>query len=157
MDFIDYYAVLNLPKTARIKDIQKVFDEIISNPPDPEVFETCARAYTTLINPYKRARYDKLMGYLIVIQIVPSSYFNAKCLEINSIQPYASLHGLITKFKNWIEKKFDYDWAEAQLAQYSYHLENKQNESYLLLRFPTKSTMESFEKYLITNKLVKNI
>jgi len=156
MEFIDYYTVLNLPKTARIKEIQQAFDAIINDPPDPDIFETCARAYATLVNPYKRARYDKLMGYLIVIQITPSTYLNAKCFEINSVQPYASLHSLINKFKSWIEKKYDYDWYEAQLARYSYHLENKQDQSYLLLRFPSQSSMESFEKYLVSNKFVKN-
>lgn len=155
MEFVDYYAVLNLPQNARIKEIQKAFDAIVQNPPDPELFEQCAKAYTVLINPYKRARYDKLRGVLLVIQILPRPYPNATVFEINSIQPYASIFSLIEKFKQWIQTKYDYDWSEAQAANFSYTLENAQDESYVLFRFPTKTALQGFSNFLMLNKYIK--
>src|SRR5262245_52641746 len=132
MDFIDYYAVLDLPQTARIRDVQKAFDKLCEESIDPELVEVVAEAYATLINPYKRKRYDRIMGYLICIQMTPLEYKNALCFQINSVQPYASLYNLIPKFKSWIQSRYDLDWEEADQAGYSYHLENNGDYSYLL-------------------------
>lgn len=154
MEFVDYYAVLNLPKNAQIKDVRKAFDDFMENP-SPDRFERCTKAYGILTNPYKRARYDKTFGHLMVIEASPQEYLNAIHYRLNSIQPYASLQALIEKFKNWILNKYDFDWREAQLANYSYLLEHNGENFWLVLRFPTSADLEKFAKFLLTHKLIK--
>lgn len=154
MDFVDYYAALNLPKNAQIKDVQKAFDHFMDDP-DPDRFDLCAKAYATLSNPYKRARYNKIFGHLMIIETSPQTYLNAVHCKLNSIQPYASLQALIEKFKEWILKKYDFDWKEAQLANYSYHLESNAEDFWLVLRFPIQTELEKFRQFLLAHKLVK--
>lgn len=154
MEFVDYYAALNLPKNAQIKDVKKALDAFMENP-SPDRFDVCMKAYTTLSNPYKRARYNKIFGYLMVIEANPQIYLNAVHYKLNSIQPYASLQALIEKFKEWILKKYDYDWKEAQLANYSYSLQNNAENFWLVLRFPLSADLEKFSKFLLSHKLIK--
>jgi curved DNA-binding protein CbpA len=154
MEFEDYYGVLGLPRNAQIKDVTKALQEKIKNP-EPARFELCLKAYKVLSNPYKRARYDKTIGHLMCITVNAVDYPNAVHYRLNSIQPYAALYALIEKFKAWIEKRYDFDWKEAQLANYSYHLENRNGEWFLLLRFPVLSGLEDFNRFLLKLKLIK--
>ena len=154
MEFVDYYAALNLPKDAQNKDVQKALDAFMENP-NPDRFDLSVKAYATLVNPYKRARYNKTFGHLMVIEAGPQEYPNAIHHKLNSIQPYASLQALIQKFKEWILKKYDFDWKDAQLANYSYHLEQNAENFWLVLRFPIAADLEKFSKFLLTHKLIK--
>ncbi len=154
MEFVDYYAALNVPKNVQIKDVQKALDQFMDNP-DPDRFDLCVKAYAVLINPYKRARYNKTFGHLMVIAPTPVEYPNAIHYRLNSIQPYASLQALIEKFKKWIVDKYDFDWKEAQLANYSYHLERNAENFWLVLRVPVLADLENFAQFLLKHKLIK--
>jgi curved DNA-binding protein CbpA len=75
MEFIDYYAALNLPKNATASDVQEAFEKYLEDP-TPGRFDVCLNAYATLTNPYKRQRYDKTLGHLLVIQVNSFNYYN---------------------------------------------------------------------------------
>jgi curved DNA-binding protein CbpA len=154
VEFVDYYAALHLPKNAPIREVKKALDDFMENP-NPDDFDVCIKAYKILSNPYKRARYNKTFGYLMVIEAGYQEYLNAVHYPLNSIQPYASLQSLIEKFKAWILVKYDFDWKEAQAANYSYHLKNTDENLWLVLRFPIASDLEKFSRLLVRQRLIK--
>jgi len=155
MDFVDYYAVLNLPLTARAGEVQKSFEDLFASNVDPTRFSHAITACSVLTNPYKRARYNQEMGHLLVVQIKPQPYLSAKCYQINSIQPFVSLQALIEKFKSWIENKYDFTWEEALESRYSYHLHVEGDKSYLMMRFPQENVRQSFIKHLEEQKIIR--
>ena len=68
MDFIDYYSVLGVPKTASDEDIKKAYRKLARkhhpdlNPDDAEAnkkFQQINEANEVLSNPEKRKKYDQ--------------------------------------------------------------------------------------------------
>jgi curved DNA-binding protein CbpA len=159
MDFIDYYAVLNVRLTAREEEVQRAFEALMAQllqSPNPDLFSHAVTGYATLTNPYRRARYDKERGFLLVLQITPEPYLSAVCRLIHSVQPFITLQALIEKFKIWCAEKYDVYGEEALSAGYSYHLHTEDQKSYLQLRFPEENIRENFIAYLAEQRLVKS-
>jgi len=134
MEVEDYYAALNISRTATIKDIRKAFRQMVkdASASSREAFALAVEAQGVLTNRYKRARYDRLLGHLMVIQVFPEPYSSAIVYQLNSTTPFSGLQNIIMHFKDWIQKKFNLDWEEAVLGNYSYNLLSGAEEPYFV-------------------------
>jgi curved DNA-binding protein CbpA len=155
MEFVDYYAALNLKRDADAKQIRQAFLAKLDAAPQPEQFQLCTEAYSVLRNRYKRARYDRSLGHLLVIQAYQEDYPSASVFQLNSFKPAFGFKNLIEYFQSWVMKKYNITWEEAQLAQFAYQLGSGKTNPFVILRFPQEQDMKKFIADSLQAKIIK--
>jgi len=85
MNFKDYYVILDVPEQADTKTIRKAYRQLaLETHPDVSISESAHEkfielneAYTVLKDPFRRKKYDELLGSRRnpdLIQVYPPSY-----------------------------------------------------------------------------------
>jgi len=155
MDFVDYYAALNLKRDADAKQIRKAFLDKLDKRPDPNNFSIAVEAYGVLRNRYKRARYDRALGHLLVIQTVKENYYSGITYKLSTSKLSYGYKKLIQYFKDWVTERFNLTWEEAQAANYNYQFKSDVANPYVLFRFPQESALQEFAKHLLELKVIR--
>lgn len=156
MEFVDYYAALKLARNADGKQIRKGFLEALEVTRGPEQFQLCTEAYSVLRNRYKRARYDRSLGYLMMVQAQKEDYLSAAVYSLSTSRLSSGFRALIQAFRNWINTRYDLTWEEAQSANFAYQLKRGKENPSLLLRFPTQSDLETFAAKALSEKFIRS-
>lgn len=97
-DYIDYYAVLNLPQHATVDDVRRAYRKKVMDchpdlfPDDPDklrLFDTVKEAYETLTHPQKKQMYlqerwrRKANGLSVEGKVFSSVEYLMQCLALN--------------------------------------------------------------------------
>ena len=157
MDFIDYYDLLCVSREATRSHIIKAFNDLAVVSPSGAHFELLREARDTLINPYRRARYDKTLGYRITVQakvgVVSGS--GERYVLIQKVQSLLILQNIKEFFKKWVLRKSGYTWEEAEEVNYGYRFAVENENPYLILAAPKQKDLQNFANSLVVSRKIR--
>ncbi|HEV2614919.1 MAG TPA: hypothetical protein VGV92_09515 [Gammaproteobacteria bacterium] len=158
MLFVDYYAVLDVPRDATEHEINVAYGDIITTPNlSADLYRLALEARQLLTNIRARENYDKTFGYPIVIQTQSADYPNARCYQLaQSEDVITRLLSIKEDFKHWIVKKTQLDWMEAQRENYDYEIVADADAPYLIMRFMLEREANAFAKKLMDERRIKS-
>jgi curved DNA-binding protein CbpA len=156
MTLVDYYEVLGISRDATDDDIDNAYLSIAEIGTSPEYFKVVRNARRILLDSERRARHDKLLGHVMVIQSQSSPYLNAMCYQLmKPDQGYVMLLTIKEEFKNFVLKKTGFDWEEAQAEGYGYVLHMNDDAPYLVLRFSLEPELAHFARKLLDARMIR--
>lgn len=157
MLFVDYYAVLDVPRDATEHEINVAYGEVITTPGlSAEFYNVALEARQLLTNVRERENYDKTFGYPMVVQSQPEDYPNARCYQLTQSEDVITkLLSIKEEFKNWVVKKTELDWNDAQRENYDYEIVVDADAPYLIMRFMQEREANAFAKKLMDERRIK--
>jgi len=156
MEFIDYYDLLKLARTVTEKEIKDAFTHQVNLETSVARYNLLCEGYAVLVNPYRRARYDKTVGHIMTIQAKKAEIKRGSGYQLAQIvQPYLALQSFKDMFRAWVLRKTGNTWDEAQEENYHYRLSFDNENPKLILCAPREEDLNSFAKELLEAKKIK--
>ena len=156
MEFINYYDLLKLPRNATAADIERAFNYFGEVETSAVRFKHLLEARNTLLNPYRRGRYDKTIGYLMTIQTNFNFVSHGACYQLSQkTQPLLTLQRLQAVFQEWVLRKFGYTWEEAEESNFAYRISLQNDNPHLIVSAPREEDLQRFANELITSRQIK--
>ncbi len=157
MAFIDYYAVLNLPRDASEQEVDMAFFSLIqSGTLTPDEIDEVLSARQMLADWRERTKYDQKFGYPMAIQSESMPMMNTMCYQLT--KPREAIGILLSikdDFIQWVTQKTELTWQEAEAENYGYDLQADISMPYLILRFPRERERVNFAKKLVDERKIK--